>query len=83
MPTFKAEKGHGVLFYNMQLPLMEKASADQGGVNMIVFGDYLPLYSNGILVSDVVKQAVAGKDFAFEDRGLVELKGFEEPVRAI
>ena len=52
MPTFKAEKGHGVLFYNMQLPLMDKASADQGGVNMIVFGDYLPLYSNGILVSD-------------------------------
>lgn len=52
MQMFKAEKGHGVLFYNMQLPLMEKASADQGGVNMIVFGDYLPLYSNGILVSD-------------------------------
>jgi adenylate cyclase len=38
--------------------------------------------SNGILVSDVVKQAVAGKEFVFEDRGLVELKGFEEPVRA-
>jgi NitT/TauT family transport system substrate-binding protein len=52
MPTFKAEKGHGVLFYNMQLPLMEKASAEQGGVNMLVFGDYMPLYSNGILVTD-------------------------------
>jgi ABC-type nitrate/sulfonate/bicarbonate transport system substrate-binding protein len=52
MPTFKAEKGHGVLFFNMQLPLMEKASAEQGGVGMIVFGDYLPLYSNGILVTD-------------------------------
>lgn len=38
--------------------------------------------SGGILVSDVVKQAVAGKEFAFEDRGLVELKGFDEPVRA-
>jgi len=37
---------------------------------------------NGILVSDVVRQAVAGKDFEFEDRGEVELKGFEEPVRA-
>jgi class 3 adenylate cyclase/pimeloyl-ACP methyl ester carboxylesterase len=38
--------------------------------------------ANGILVSDVVKQAVTGKDFAFEDRGQVQLKGFEEPVRA-
>jgi class 3 adenylate cyclase len=38
--------------------------------------------SDGILVSDVVKQAVAGKEFVFEDRGLVELKGFDEPVRA-
>jgi class 3 adenylate cyclase len=38
--------------------------------------------TSGILVSDVVKQAVAGKEFVFEDRGLVELKGFEEPVRA-
>jgi class 3 adenylate cyclase len=37
---------------------------------------------NGILVSDVVKQMMTGKDFEFEDRGLVELKGFEEPVRA-
>ncbi len=38
--------------------------------------------SNGILVSDVVKQMVTGKDFEFEDQGLVELKGFDEPVRA-
>lgn len=38
--------------------------------------------TNGILVSEVVKQMVAGKDFDFEDRGLVELKGFEEPTRA-
>ena len=36
---------------------------------------------NGILVSDVVKQAVAGKDFEFEDRAMLELKGFDEPVR--
>jgi class 3 adenylate cyclase len=34
------------------------------------------------LVSDVVKQTGTGKDFDFEDRGLVELKGFDEPVRA-
>jgi class 3 adenylate cyclase/pimeloyl-ACP methyl ester carboxylesterase len=36
----------------------------------------------GILVSDVVRQAVAGKDFTFEDRGEAELKGFDQPVRA-
>ncbi len=38
--------------------------------------------TDGILVSDVVRQAVAGKDFEFEDRGEVELKGFDQPVRA-
>lgn len=38
--------------------------------------------ADGILVSDVVRQAVAGKDFEFEDRGEVELRGFEQPVRA-
>ena len=37
---------------------------------------------NGILVSDVVKQMVMGKDFEFVDQGEVALKGFEEPVRA-
>jgi len=34
-----------------------------------------------ILASDVVRQLVAGKGFLFSDRGEVELKGFEEPVR--
>jgi class 3 adenylate cyclase len=34
-----------------------------------------------ILASDVVRQLVAGKGFLFADRGEVELKGFEEPVR--
>ena len=38
--------------------------------------------ADGILVSDVVRQAVAGKDFEFEDRCEVALKGFDEPVRA-
>jgi class 3 adenylate cyclase len=37
---------------------------------------------NGVLVSDVVRQAVAGKDFEFADQGEVALKGFDEPVRA-
>ncbi|GAB4330393.1 MAG: alpha/beta fold hydrolase [Dehalococcoidia bacterium] len=38
--------------------------------------------TDGILVSDVVKQMVTGKDFDFEDRGPLDLKGFDEPVRA-
>jgi class 3 adenylate cyclase len=34
-----------------------------------------------ILVSDVVRQLVAGKGFLFADRGAVVLRGFEDPVR--
>jgi class 3 adenylate cyclase len=34
-----------------------------------------------VLVSDVVRQLVAGKDFLFNDRGDHALKGFEDPVR--
>jgi adenylate cyclase len=34
-----------------------------------------------IVVSDVVRQLVAGKGFLFADRGAVALKGFDEPVR--
>ena len=34
-----------------------------------------------ILVSDVVRQLVAGKRFLFNDRGEQALKGFEDPVR--
>ncbi len=34
-----------------------------------------------ILVSDVVRQLVAGKKFLFSDRGETELRGFEDPVR--
>ena len=34
-----------------------------------------------IVVSDVVRQLVAGKGFLFADRGEVPLKGFEDPVR--
>jgi class 3 adenylate cyclase len=34
-----------------------------------------------ILVSDVVRQLAAGKDFLFADRGVADLKGFDEPVR--
>ena len=34
-----------------------------------------------IVVSDVVRQLVAGKGFVFHDRGEVEVRGFDEPVR--
>jgi class 3 adenylate cyclase len=34
-----------------------------------------------ILVSDVVRQLVAGKGFLFSDRGEQALRGFEDPVR--
>ena len=34
-----------------------------------------------ILVSDVVRQLVAGKGFLFDDRGEHVLRGFEDPVR--
>ena len=34
-----------------------------------------------ILISDVVRQLVAGKEFLFSDRGDTALRGFEDPVR--
>ena len=34
-----------------------------------------------ILVSNVVRELVAGKPYTFSDRGSHALKGFEEPVR--
>jgi class 3 adenylate cyclase len=34
-----------------------------------------------ILVTDVVRQLVSGKNFLFADRGEFEMRGFEDPVR--
>ena len=34
-----------------------------------------------ILVSNVVRELVAGKGFLFTDRGDTALRGFEDPVR--
>jgi class 3 adenylate cyclase len=34
-----------------------------------------------VLVSDVVRQLVAGKQFLFADRGEIALRGFEDPAR--
>lgn len=36
----------------------------------------------GIVVSDAVKQSLAGKEFDFDDLGPLPLKGFAEPIRA-
>jgi len=38
--------------------------------------------NGGILVSEVVRQAVAGKEFEFVDRGEISLKGLDKPIRA-
>jgi class 3 adenylate cyclase len=34
-----------------------------------------------VLVSDVVRQLVAGKSYAFRDRGDAVPRGFDQPVR--
>ena len=52
MQLMLAGKAEGTLFYSMQLPVLEKATADTGGVNTLAFGDYLQIYSNGVLVND-------------------------------
>lgn len=79
MSIFMAGKVQGTLFYSMQLPVMQKKAAGTGGVNMIEFGDYLKLYSNGILVTDsflksnpdvvrrFVKAALKGWEFSFKN----------------
>ncbi len=40
-------------------------------------------HANGgeILVTEVVRHLVTGKGFSFADRGYIEMKGFEDPVR--
>ena len=37
---------------------------------------------NGIFIADRVKQLLAGENFEFVDQGEVDLKGFDDPVRA-
>jgi class 3 adenylate cyclase len=37
--------------------------------------------AGGILVSSAVREVCLGKGFEFDDQGLAELKGFEEPVK--
>jgi class 3 adenylate cyclase len=34
-----------------------------------------------VLVTDTVRNLVAGKDYLFHDHGTHDLKGFEEPAR--
>jgi adenylate cyclase len=37
--------------------------------------------AGSIYVSSAVRELVLGKQFVLDDRGTVELKGFDEPVR--
>ncbi|MGH2671041.1 MAG: adenylate/guanylate cyclase domain-containing protein, partial [bacterium] len=56
--------------------------ADLHGTAVIVAARIAAKAEGGeILVSDVVRQLVAGKGFLFNDRGEHALKGFEDPVR--
>jgi class 3 adenylate cyclase len=56
--------------------------SDLFGTAVIVAARIAAQASGGeILVSDVVRQLVAGKGFLFNDRGEHALKGFEDPVR--
>jgi len=56
--------------------------ADLHGTAVIVAARIAAKAEGGeILVSDVVRQLVAGKGFLFNDRGEHVLKGFEDPVR--
>ena len=61
-------------------PVAEEEDLFGTAVNMAA---RVAAYAKGgeILVSDVVRQLVAGKGFLFSDRGDVVLRGFEDPVR--
>lgn len=84
MQIFLADKVHGTAFYTMQLPLMEEKTAATGGVNMLKFGDYMKVYSNGILSTDefLSKNADAVKAFV-----RASMKGwqyaFDHPEEAV
>lgn len=52
MQLMLAGKADGTVFYSMQLPIIEKTAIDMGGVNTLSYGDYLPMYSNGVIVND-------------------------------
>lgn len=62
----KHPDGHGDLFGTSVIMASRIAALAEGGE---------------ILVSDVVRQLVAGKRFMFSDRGEQALRGFEDPVR--
>ena len=55
---------------------------DLFGVSVIAAARIMSKAEGGqIIVSDVVRQLVAGKGFAFVEHGETTLRGFEEPVR--
>ena len=62
-------------------PIAEEA--DLFGTAVIVAARLAAAARGGeILAANVVKELAAGKAFRFDDRGLLALRGFDEPVRA-
>jgi class 3 adenylate cyclase len=66
-------------------PMAEKHPDGQGDLfgTAVIMAARIAAQANGgeILVSDVVRQLVAGKRFMFGDRGEQVLRGFDDPVR--
>ena len=56
-PMLMAGQVDAMTEFIMQKPVLEKAAADKGGINVILWADYgLKLYSNGILMTeDLIK----------------------------
>ncbi|MFQ5472639.1 MAG: adenylate/guanylate cyclase domain-containing protein [Dehalococcoidia bacterium] len=66
-------------------PIAEEDPDGRGDLfgTAVILAARIAAKANGgeILVSDVVRQLVAGRSFLFNDRGETELRGFEDPVR--
>ncbi len=89
-PAGAGEGQHAITFkVRIGLNAGEPIAEDDPGGRSDLFGTAVIVaariaaqaHGGEILVSDVVRQLVAGKGFHFADRGEQALKGFEEPVR--
>ena len=80
MSMLLAEQADVIGYYNMQIPLLEQKSANLGGINAMVWGDWgVKLLSNGILIREdtlktnkdmakkVVHAAMKGYQFAIKN----------------
>ena len=63
----------------MDAPPIQYARTDDGvDIGYWTLGEGPPLFHH----LERVKQPLAGEDFSFADQGALDLKGFDEPVRA-